>query len=286
MANEYAVNRADLTSVANAIRTKGETSAQLVFPSGFVAAIEGIKGGGDLNFYIVGGTAQPSNPKENTIWINTSTAITEWIFSEEEPASPVDGMVWVELGNGLSFDAIDDEENLIHLSFKKVRQRINGAWDKPPTSFFQNGRWNEVSAEFYLFKEGAGAQNGYKIEQYLDSPDQGNVTNARILWSDSAGSGGAFAVTPKIDLTRYSTLYVELQSTGRFSDSGTYTNQIGVGTNLPSNAQAPGDFTTSISQYSTDRVIVPVPIDLVNQEMYVKFFGYATTGYVYNIWLE
>lgn len=40
---------ADLTSVANAIRTKGGTSAQLAFPQGFVDAIDAIEtgGGGD-----------------------------------------------------------------------------------------------------------------------------------------------------------------------------------------------------------------------------------------------
>lgn len=37
---------ADLTSVANAIRTKGGTSAQLAFPADFVAAINAISGGG------------------------------------------------------------------------------------------------------------------------------------------------------------------------------------------------------------------------------------------------
>jgi hypothetical protein len=37
---------ADLTSVANAIRTKGGTSAQLAFPAGFVSAIDAIPTGG------------------------------------------------------------------------------------------------------------------------------------------------------------------------------------------------------------------------------------------------
>lgn len=37
---------ADLTSVANAIRTKGGTSAQLAFPAGFVSAVEAIPTGG------------------------------------------------------------------------------------------------------------------------------------------------------------------------------------------------------------------------------------------------
>lgn len=53
---------ADLTSVANAIRTKGGTSGQLAFPAGFVQAIGDISGGGgggnanvsqDANGYIV-----------------------------------------------------------------------------------------------------------------------------------------------------------------------------------------------------------------------------------------
>ena len=39
---------ADLTSVANAIRTKGGTSADLAFPSGFVSAVEAIPSGGNI----------------------------------------------------------------------------------------------------------------------------------------------------------------------------------------------------------------------------------------------
>ena len=43
MANEYYTTTQELTSVANAIRTKGGTSAQLVFPSGFVTAINNLE---------------------------------------------------------------------------------------------------------------------------------------------------------------------------------------------------------------------------------------------------
>lgn len=38
----------DLTSVANAIRTKGGTSVQLAFPAGFVSAIDAIPTGGGV----------------------------------------------------------------------------------------------------------------------------------------------------------------------------------------------------------------------------------------------
>ena len=39
---EYLTNTADLTAVADAIRAKGGTSAPLVYPSGFVSAIQSI----------------------------------------------------------------------------------------------------------------------------------------------------------------------------------------------------------------------------------------------------
>ena len=42
---EYLTNTADLTAVADAIRAKGGTAAQLVYPSGFVSAIQAIKTG-------------------------------------------------------------------------------------------------------------------------------------------------------------------------------------------------------------------------------------------------
>ena len=48
MANEYAVNTADLTAVADAIRAKSGTSEGLSFPDGFVAAIAGISTGAQV----------------------------------------------------------------------------------------------------------------------------------------------------------------------------------------------------------------------------------------------
>lgn len=48
--SNYIVDSADLTSIADAIRTKGGTSAQLAFPAEFVQAIENIETGGDTAF--------------------------------------------------------------------------------------------------------------------------------------------------------------------------------------------------------------------------------------------
>ena len=45
---EYLVRSEDLTTVADAIRAKGGTDAQLAFPGGFTAAIQSISSGGGL----------------------------------------------------------------------------------------------------------------------------------------------------------------------------------------------------------------------------------------------
>ena len=51
----YIVQGSDLTSIANAIRTKGSTSAQLAFPAGFVSAIQAIPtGGSGIQWELIG----------------------------------------------------------------------------------------------------------------------------------------------------------------------------------------------------------------------------------------
>lgn len=48
---EYLTNTTDLTKVASAIREKGGTTAQLIYPDGFVTAIQGIETGVSVQWY-------------------------------------------------------------------------------------------------------------------------------------------------------------------------------------------------------------------------------------------
>ena len=57
--SDYKVTDSELTGIANAIRTKGGTSSQLVFPDGFTSAIGAIPtGGADINTDFVLGVPQ------------------------------------------------------------------------------------------------------------------------------------------------------------------------------------------------------------------------------------
>ncbi|MGM9574044.1 MAG: hypothetical protein ACI3VJ_06445 [Hominicoprocola sp.] len=77
MANEYFVNETDLTSVADAIRAKGETTEQLVFPGGFVAAIAGMETGK------TGATLTVTTPAEG---ITVTVAKGDLIYTETSGA--------------------------------------------------------------------------------------------------------------------------------------------------------------------------------------------------------
>ena len=67
---------ADLTSVANAIRTKGGTSAQLAFPAGFVSAVQAIPSGSDITVEAIAKNQKPSGPI-----VITGTTIGEYAFA-------------------------------------------------------------------------------------------------------------------------------------------------------------------------------------------------------------
>ena len=99
-------------------------------------------GGGGLNFQVVGGTTAPSNPKENTIWINTTEKITSWIFSATEPQNPIPGMVWIRTGvsSPAEFNAL--KKNGIQVYPISAKQYVSGAWVNVTVKIYQDAVMN------------------------------------------------------------------------------------------------------------------------------------------------
>ncbi len=70
---EYLTNTTELTKVASAIREKGGTSDPLVYPDGFVTAIQAIQ---------TGGGTKPGAPGDITFYDYDGTIVTSWTLSE------------------------------------------------------------------------------------------------------------------------------------------------------------------------------------------------------------
>ena len=104
-------------------------------------------GGGDgLNFSVVGGTSQPVNPKENTIWVNTETEISGWVFSAEEPGEPAEGMVWIIVGttSEVPFNALKKGE--LYCFPTSCEQYVGGSWANVDAYLYNGSEWVQFSS--------------------------------------------------------------------------------------------------------------------------------------------
>lgn len=99
--SNYLVDGADLTSVANAIRTKGGTSAQLAFPAGFVSAIQAIPtGGGGSAEKLLGSGTYTVSAAASTATISTGitnsdeTKPVKILVVKDSKTSGIGQMLW------------------------------------------------------------------------------------------------------------------------------------------------------------------------------------------------
>ena len=297
MGDVYIVQPSELTAVTDAIREKGETSAQLVFPGGFVSAIQDISGGGlELNFEILGGTTRPTNPKENTIWVNTSTAITGWVFSAETPENPVSGMVWIYIDtfSPLAFNAL--KENDIQMYPYGVKQYIGSAWKDQHAEIFQNEEWKEVAVfdgvlydtgdQKTLITGGWEANASLMIYEETNNLAFTSFETSSMKLTPTSGDGSAIVNTKKkikIDPTAFSSLNFDVTSgTAKGNDC------FGLISTFPANLDT--DSIAQVSTSSTGRKTVSLDITGVPAGEYYIACGLhrgsvARTREIYKIWL-
>ena len=212
MANEYMVNASDILSIANAIREKGGTTEGLAFPDDFVSSIQAIQSGSGLNFTVVGGTTQPENPTENTIWVNTDIEIGKWTVSPNFPVNPEIGDVWVEYEMGtVELDVID--ENSLIITFGTVHQYVDSGWVTLIAHLYKDSAWTEIESDYYLFDSSRGFNvefNGWSQKNV--TPNIGDTTLSITGTSQDSSDFVLYTKDP-IDVTGYNTIELVLSFT-------------------------------------------------------------------------
>lgn len=165
-------------------------------------------GGAGLNFKVVGGTAQPTTPQENTIWVNTSTKINKWTFSATAPSAPAEGDVWIRTGTSSTAEFEALKKNSISICPVAARQYVSGAWvDKTAKSYIDGG-WMDWL--LYIYKDGTLSQiSGFTMTG-------GSMTNSSgVLTFTSTSTTTEYMLarsTQKIDFTGFKTLSVNFRS--------------------------------------------------------------------------
>ena len=172
-------------------------------------SLEGFgSGGASLNFKVVGGLTQPADPKENTIWVNTSQKITSWIFAAEAPAEPEEGIVWVTTGasNQVAFNAL--KKNTVMIYPISAKQYVSGEWQNKTAKTRKNGVW--VDWITWIYKDGAFDSSFGRTEK--KTPSTANITyNGNNISLSTVGGkvSEVYIVVGLMDLTAISKLILE-----------------------------------------------------------------------------
>lgn len=165
-----------------------------------------VGGSGGLNFKVVGGETQPADPAENTIWVNTSAAITSWVLSAVEPESPEEGMVWIVTAESGAASLNALKKNGIVISLASTKNYTGDGFANVNAMIYQGGEWAQFSQEW----DGALFDNG---EQYTavtggwTNTEEGAATLSASVWSNSTFSNPV-RTTEMVDVSDFDTLYV------------------------------------------------------------------------------
>lgn len=187
---------------------------------GFVNAAVGE--GSGLNYVVIGGTVAPASPTENTIWVNTSNAITSHVFSATTPENPAEGMVWFKTGvsSKVPFNMLKENTAMIYVASSS--QYVSGTWKAAAAQIYQGAAWKELSsADLYLFKgeEDVTADSG-GWELWSGSGTL-TIANGVMTMSAAKGSGttvkdGQYRHKTAFNASNYSTVTVKTGSVSNY----------------------------------------------------------------------
>lgn len=103
----------------------------------------GMMGSIALNYRIVGGTAAPEQPRENTLWVSTDTVITDHIFAPDQPQG-AEGRVWIRTGlsGDIRFNLL--KKNAVLVTPLSASVYANGQWTSREIRIWQEGSWKKT----------------------------------------------------------------------------------------------------------------------------------------------
>lgn len=164
--------------------------------------------GASLNFKVVGGLTQPSDPAANTVWVNTNIKIPSWILSPTASAEVEEGAVWIRTGTAgkISFNAL--KKNGITIFPSACYQYSGGAWVSKSASIYQGEKWQDLSV--YLYDNGdefVDVTGGWVATALRRASGSGAKAptiakeNGKLVMTGNAQNGGVVHTANKIDLS-------------------------------------------------------------------------------------
>lgn len=175
-------------------------------------------GSASLNFKVVAGTTEPTNPKENMIWVKTSNKITGWYFSATQPENMAEGEVLIETGDisDVAFNAL--KKNAIQVYPIFAKQMVSGNLKELTAKTYQNGAWKEWETNIVIVpnpnKFSSNAWTTYNVSSF-------SVSENNVYINASPVNSTAIALTP-IKLGNQTKLQIDANVTWSSNVNSTY----------------------------------------------------------------
>lgn len=223
---DYLVSGTNLTAIANAIRTKGGTSAQLEFPDDFVSAINAISGGGSSTVEIT----DVSNSTGTTAEISAVTATKHTIHLEFSDSTDTDIDVYYD--DALIGTMITSLDPTTYDSKTVTLAQLDGVTWYEPASIPINQQlidYTKCSANTAINSSGAAVtQEWYYTSDYTPIETGMSVSYRAGIWFYIGFYDASKAVI--------ATMYVYQYATQDPNDSNTGYGNIS-GANIPANTK-------------------------------------------------
>lgn len=239
-------------------------------------------GGAGLNFAIIGGVTKPTNPRKNTIWANTPTEITRWIFDANEPAEPEEGTLWIVTGTNskVAFNVLKKDTLMVYPI--TCKQFVDGSWVDVPAESYISEEWVEWIT--YLFIE----SNGQAVPWVFKSMNTYGVVsekNGVIVFEYATVNNSYMAAGTEnvVDLSAYSKVRFDVEVRSNYTSGG---GEFVIGV---TSAQV-------VSEYNNNFVASEKPVaDSIRKTISVDVSGISSgfismygivNATIYNVWLE
>lgn len=233
-------------------------------------------GGAALNFKVMGGTAEPSNPAENTIWIDTDAKITGWLFSSHQPENPAEGMVWISTSTSSTapFNAL--KKNVIMVYPLSAKQYVNGAWVNKTAKTYQGGKW----VDWIVYVVPSNTFSWFSNNKYRGNVTKNNDNSVTVNCTSTNYYVMAFT-NETFDLTGFNKMIVTYTSTSGYSMAA-----IGVATST-TGTEAYNEYIayTKVNKTSTP-VTATINISNINRPVYFGAAEFNGSITIYEIRLE
>ena len=206
-----------------------------------------------IALHVISGTTQPSNPDDNTLWINSNYDVSKWNIGIDFPLWPIEGEVFIK-NRYLS----ENKCNLVNgtniiTNIGAVYQLQRHVWIRCEAYYFQNGSWKTTI--FPSYKNGSYHPNQAwtlgRHRMYYNSANGGGISNVwsgelteadeylNIYFNGSAGFMGnhnEFHPVNIINFSGSSAVIIDYESTGSSGSSNAIYFSISAGCNSYANA--------------------------------------------------